>query len=367
MMHRKYLILTLSIVIIFCLLLFKVVTVFFSGKKVEKSFSGSANVFRTSSQTQGLKDFAYLYNHGNFKDLNTQLDLSIRSNPVNFDLLLQKANVLAQEASLTFKEKELGDKAMFYVDRALAIVPTSTKALTIKGYIYEIQGDYQNSHKYYDEALRLDPSDYAILAQKAHAYLLEGEVDKAEEYFSKSIGVNPSNAEALFGMAKIKVGKAEITEAVSLLEKASTYTENYRKKAEIYYSISAILSIQKKQDSKEIEKYSYLALETDKTYAQAYLAVAKVSLNKYLISKDSRDLQGSFNMLDKALKLNPNLTISNIQLYIQLMAINKKEEALFVLQKTKEIIPKDISLSSSEKKQMEKFVVGLSKDLNKNI
>ena len=111
---NKYLI-VLLVFLIFAIISFGL---YFSTEKMRNTTQVSLIPEIKKEEVNQVK-VADLYNQGKFSELNQILDSQLSNNGSDVNLLLQKVNALAQEASLTFKEKELGDKAREYALKAL--------------------------------------------------------------------------------------------------------------------------------------------------------------------------------------------------------------------------------------------------------
>ncbi len=301
-------------------------------------------------------DITNYFNNNDFKSANQVLDEALAKNPAEVYLLVQKALTLAQEGSLTFKEKELGDKAREYLLQVLRLDPQNVSALTLLGYTYEIQEDYVNSHKYYDQALNIDPNSVETLSQKAHAYLLEGKKSDAKKNYQKVIVLDKNNYKANFGLAKILVSEGNLSAAKKTFVTLAEQTQNVREKAENYYSAAVLSEAIKPVNIDEIESLSALALAADPNYPLALVEQAKVLFMKSFLTKDSQERKNligkSFSSLAQALKLNPNQSLALMQLFTQFKILGQNKQADLISKNIPTIIDKDITLSAVEKKKL---------------
>lgn len=283
------------------------------------------------------------FNQNNFDLANKLADENLAKNQKSVEALLAKASILAQQASLTFKEKELGDEARTYVLKALDLDPNNLDALVLLGYTYEIQEDFKNAHKYYDEAIVIDENFAKALDQKAHAYDLQGQVTKAETFYNKAIKADPSYVKSYAGLARIYMTLGKFKEAQPLLQNVLDNADNNRSKAEAAYSLGVINET--KEYSKKSADYYTQAINLDPSYSLAYVGSAKEDFA-------NKQPEQSFAKLAKALEINPHQTAAAIQLGLQYAAIGDKDTAIKILEKVKTEIPKDISLSKVGKNVM---------------
>lgn len=310
----------------------------------------------TNKEANLLDEVGSNFDSNNFQNGIQLVDSKLAEDPNNLKLLIAKANLLAQQASIEFKEKELGMEAMNYVDQALSINPNSTEALTLKGYIYEIMEDYVNAHKYYDAALNLDPEYVPALDQKGHAFSLQGEKDKAKDLFEKALDLNPAYEKSLANISRIYLSNFEDDKATTVLQKLLQVSSNIRLRSDAYMSLATISESQKKYDQ-ALELYKRANSEDPKS-ALPYVGIARIEFRKDLIPE-------SFANLSKALENNPNQTSAALQLSLQFMAAKDFTSAKKVLNGMKDMIPKDITLSSADKKVMESSVDILLNIINK--
>ncbi len=338
---------------------------FLSNKKI-RNLSINNNLIPEvkKEEVNNQQKFVDLYNQGNFTELNKLLDSQLSNNPGNFDLLLQKGNALAQEASLAFKEKELGDRAMDFVNQALDINPDSVEALTLKGYIYEIQQDYVNAHKYYDQALKIEPNNVDTLAQKGHAYDLQGNIKEAQKLYEKALGIDPENEDLTAKYARL-VFFSDTEKAKNLYQKLSKSTNN-RVKAEAFYSLGKLSQTEKY--SSESEQYFKQSSEADPAYANAYLGLAFEDTKHALSVSDPATQKeliiSAFKKLDKSIKLNPGLSSAYIQKALLFISSGKKDNAKKILQDMLKFgIDQDITLNQGDKELSKNFVRSLMKTI----
>ena len=314
-----------------------------------------------SGNYQNIEDY---FNKNDFVNANKSIDAQLSNDPNNIQLLLFKATTLAQQGSLEFKEKELGDQARSYAEKALKLDPKNIQALTLIGYTYEIQQDYVNAHKYYDQALVIDPNNVDTLAQKAHAYDLQGKIDEAGKLYEKTIEIDPENTIAILGRAKIFAKQGELVKAKKDLLNSIDKIADNRHKAEIYYSLYIIAEKESMKNLVEQEKYISLTISTDESYPQGYVGRAKILFFRESLKKvteiDEANINASFQDLSKAIGIYKNLSIAHIQLATQLSLLKDKQNAKLVLKNLPTIIDNDITLNSLEKHQLKKVVTNIN-------
>ena len=346
----------------FVIFLLTIAIYFLASKSLGKFSLSKDNLHVTSENSTKesiQKRLVDLYDQGKFTELNRILDSKLKITPGDIELLLHKAQTLAQEASLTFKEKELGDSAMSYVDQALSIDPKSIAALILKGYIYEIQQNYEQAHVYYDQALALDPTDPMVLAQKAHAYYLQGEESLAKKFYQSAYESDSNCIPALTGLAKISANTGEDRKAYELFLRVADLATNMHVKSEAYYSAATIAERERFISLNDLQSLVDLSIDSDPTYAMPLVIQARLLYAFSIEAKDtqerSRLVQNSFAALEEAIRLNPNQSIAHLQLAIQLAILQQPESMHKILKNLPAIIDRDITLSKSEKNELKEI------------
>lgn len=292
------------------------------------------------------------YNTNNFAQANQLADQQLAGDPNGVEALLQKANVLAQQASLTYKEKELGDEAKTYVQKVLDIDPKNLEALSLMGYIFEIQQDYVNANKYYDAALSINPNFAKALDHKGHTYDLQGDLKSAQTYYLKAVTADPTFAKTYSHLGRVYLLQGDNKDAETNFQKVLSISDNVRDKAEAYYSLGNIYET-KSFSQKSFDNYQK-AISTDPTLDIAYVGLAK----EQFLNKQVND---SFQNLAKAAQMNPKLSAAGFQLGLEFYAMGNSENAKTVLAKTAQMIPDDITLNAASKKIMSAAVTELLK------
>ena len=300
------------------------------------------------------------YNQNDFQAAIAAADAVLASDPQNVDALLAKALSLAQEGSLQFRENELAPQAIALAQQALAVQPDNADAWRIIGYSYEIMQQYDQAHAAYAKSLAIDPRSAITLSQEAHAYALQGELDKARAEYQQALAIDPSLEQARLGIAKL-ASSQDAASSIALLESIASTTPNVRLQAESLYSAGVLQlglgQLQAAQQSMEG------AIAADASYPLAYVGRATVSYDLAIATSSARTatqraalLAQSFQDLETALGLNQNQTIALYQYGMELGSIGQKDTALKFLSEALLALPKDITLASNEKADMQQQI-----------
>lgn len=354
-------------VVILVVGMFKIYGIPFKNNFLQNNF----NFGYRDQNLQNISSTTYqtLYSANKLQEVQEYLDSKLVENPEDITALLQKAQALAQEASLTYKEKDLGDKALSVIELVLKQDPRNIQALALKGYVYEIQEDYVNASKYYDQALALDPTNVDTLAQKGHMYDLQGNQKDAEALYKKVLEIDPNNEQGNVGIARIYFSKGDFDNAVKIYEKIISTTSNIHLKAESYYSAGTLYSAQRKPD--KAFEYMELSTETDPSYSLGWVGYGAELFNKARMGNNLSNeqkknlLDKSFAALQQAVETNPNQTYAFLQLASEFGMLKQKDISLKALAKADAVLKNDISLSKNEKEEMRKRIDTVRKAVNK--
>jgi tetratricopeptide (TPR) repeat protein len=320
-------------------------------------------VVENNNKVDDNSKFITAFDSNNFAEANAVVDTKLTANPKDIEALIMKATTLAQQGSIEFKEKELGDQARAYALKALELDPRNVRALEIIGYTYEIQQDYVNAHKYYDMALAIDPNDVITLTQKGHAYYMTGEVSKSETFYKKALGLKPDITAALAGIGKVLTAQGKDKEAKEIFVKIAALAQNSREKSEAYYSAAVLGSNIKGYNPSEIEGFVEKALSADPTFAMPYIKKSEILLDKAVLAKDKETklslTSEAFASVEKSIELNKNQAMAHFQLMQNFYQVGQIKEAKIVLKNLPSIIERDITLSKTEKDDLKKILIGL--------
>ena len=324
----------------------------------DSDINNQSEVITYTNNSAGV---AKAFDNNDFVSANKILDEKLKENKSDLETLILKANTLAQEASLTFKEKELGDQAMVFADLALKIDPNSIEALTIKGYIYEIQQNYTTAHKYYSQALALDPNNSETLAQNGHAYDLEGNIKMALVLYEKAYKIDPNLEKVLVFYSRGLIQELQFDKAKAILNQILEVTSNKRVKAETYYTLG--LLSERKTSNNFSENLYQKATESDPSFPLGYLGLGKEYFKKSLESKNESEaktfLAKSFDNLQKCIKINPLQTSASFQIAMQFYTLGNKVVAEKMFENVLLNIPKDISLNAYQKLSLQNMTKSL--------
>lgn len=308
-----------------------------------------------------------LFNNAEFAQGHSFLDVALERNPNDVTALLAKSRLIAQQASLELKEVDLGNQAMVYIDKALSIQPSNVDALTLKGYVYEIQQRYGEADAFYDKALAINPGFAYALAQKGHSLQLQGKEKAALPLYEQALAIENNNPIALFGLGKIYTNMGMYDKAKEHFLSVAHSNTNSRLKAEGFYSAALVADAAGENHLQEMEQLTSSAIAVDPLYPQAYVARSKISLAKSVStdieSERTAFINASFEDLNTAIQLNPKLAFAHLQLATQLYMLQRLSDARIILNNLPSIIASDISLSASEKEMFNNIVKGLKEKI----
>lgn len=309
---------------------------------------------RLPTNDSNLRIAQLAFNNSDFKTALYMADSVLANDPHNVDALVNKATIIAQEGSLEFNEREMGQQSITIAQQALAINPNSDEAWRIIGYANEIMQEYPTAHDAYTKSLAINPNNVLTISQEAHAYDLQGELDKAEAGYRAALAIDPNLPQAMMGLARILLQKGDIKGALTLFTTVSHTASNVRLRAEAAYSAGMIASAMK--DTGQAAQFMNLSTSIDSTYPLGWVGMGAVAFDQAIdtsstLSETQRNnlITSSFESLQRAMSLNPNQSAAYLQMGVEMAAIGKADIAKKLLQETGMIVPNDITLSASDK------------------
>ena len=304
-----------------------------------------------SGDTQPIVD---AFNKNDFAGAVAQADAQLAADPNNIRALLLKAGTLAQQGSLTFNERTYALQAIDIAHQVLALDPKNDEAWRIIGYANEIMQHYGEAHAAYNQSLAFNPHNVMTLFDNAHAWDLQGKLDQAETGYRAALALAPDLDQAHMGLGRVLTAKGDTDGAISQFTQAAASTKNVRLRAEATYSAGIL--IQSRGDTKTAEQYMRNATTIDPSYPLGWAGLGTVLFTKAMSTSSPMNetdqqaaVQESLTDLDKAIKLNPNQTVAHIQFATEFALIGHADDAINILEKTKRIVPGDITLNATDK------------------
>lgn len=272
--------------------------------------------------------------------------------------LLSLASSYAQKGSITFNEDEYAAKAIETANKVLALKLSNNsinaEAYRIIGYSYEIMEKYAEARVNYDKAIALDPKNTQALSNKGHSYHLQGDIKNAVIWYDKALAVDPENEHALLNKAKAAGSVGASSEALVAANKAIVVTKNARVSSEAHQIIAAIYFYDlAKFDLEKSLSHVNLAISLDPNVPQVWVIKGRIALFGFFSSESeagrSKVVSEVEENVEKALSINPNQASAYL-LALDLARAKKdsvKEKDL--ISKLRQITPLDITLTKNEK------------------
>ena len=283
----------------------------------------------------------------------------VSDKPNDANALLSLASVYAEKGSVSFSEKDFGQKAIDTANKALVISPDSSEAHRIIGYSYEIMQEYDKAIAEYNIAISLDQKNSQAYSGIGHSYDLQGDLDKAEIWYKKALAINPSNQHTLLNMSRVELRKKKYDDARVRLNNLILVTRNNRIKAEAYQLLGVLYkqSVTEAGDSKNYD----LAIESlnqsklfDPTVPQTYVALADVKIT--ILRRSTSQVDFDARIADIWLDVNKAISINKNQAaayyFGAKLALMNRDDVKFqeYVKKAQDAVPLDITLGALEKK-----------------
>ena len=307
------------------------------------------------------------FNSGNLDQAITDASKLAKSSDQNTKIagLLSLASSYSQKGSIEFKEVEYGTKAIEVANQVLALDPNNADAYREIGYANEIMQKYDEAIKAYNKAVSLNPQDADAYSNMGHAYSLMGDNKKAEENYLKAVALGGTSAHTLYNLARLYYSQGDMIKAEEYSSKTVSSSDNSRFTAEAY-DMLGLIKLSSENFSEAIKNFD-LAITSDPKLANAYVHLASAKISEVTAKMFGGDLVGfrasrdqvlteALSLVDKALAINPNLTIAFIERAELLSLSAKYTEALSALVRAGISASTDITLSATEK-------VGIKKEI----
>ncbi len=136
------------------------------------------------------------YNEGNAEKATLYYQKASDKQPFNLDFQEKLASSLIQTRQL--------DRAVKVLDFILEENPKRPLALTNRGFVQALEGDYQSAESYYNLAIDLDPDYEQALVNKAAIRLLNNDRNTALKLLRRVLGINPDNRQAKAALLQIE-------------------------------------------------------------------------------------------------------------------------------------------------------------------
>lgn len=296
------------------------------------------------------------YDAGDLDGVIAKANGALKTSGNDIDALLAAATAYAMKGSVGFSERENGQKAIEYVDRALKIDPNNSEALRIKAYAYEIQERYDEAHTFYDRAIASNPQNYQALSNKGHAYDLQGNLGEAENFYRRSLSVQPNGEHALLNISRLYLRQKKYAEAKESLQALIASSSNVRFKAEAYQNLAEVY--RGEMSYSEAKKAIEQSLELDPAVPQAWVTRGRIRMVSFLEDEDGEDTIESdvVTYANKALEIHPHQASAYVLLFDMASAKGDTVQRDELKRKALEAIPQDISLGEQERQSMRNYL-----------
>ncbi|MEI6478743.1 MAG: tetratricopeptide repeat protein [bacterium] len=327
-----------------------VVSYWFFYMKAPRSFNKSP---------EGIQAIADFYNNNLDVSIN-KTETYLKNNPKDISGLLLLATSYEQKGSLEFKEKQYGDLAIQTANEVLAIDPNNAEAYRIIGYAYEIEQNYTDAISNYSKSISLDPKSALALESRGHAYYLMGNIDEATSDLNDALKIDPDLGSAWLNLARISYDNGDSDKASGFLSKVSVQDLPVVLQVD-YYTISALI----KQSAFDIEGASSdLAKALELNPNSPFVITDNAAIKMILLLEGGKVIDGNkinelISDVQKALAIDPNLTLSYVTLGKMKVLTGDAKGSQEEFQKAKEVVPNDITLSASQKKNTLDDIDGL--------
>lgn len=192
---------------------------------------------------------------------------SLRIQPLNADLYIQKGNILLDMG----RSEEAKDNYR----RALQLDPNSESAYYNLGVVFHDEGNTDGAIAEYRRAIKIRGTHFPAHMKLAEALMGKGQVDEALQVYIRAAALQPRTAEIYYNMGNGLVAQGRLDDAVAQFERAIRYKPDY---ARAHNNLGSVLLMKKKPD--EAIAHFEEALRLDPGYQ-----LARENLNDALAMK----------------------------------------------------------------------------------
>ncbi len=276
-------------------------------------------------------------------------------------VLIALATLYSQQGSLNFTEEESAQKVITLTEEALRLSPNNSEAARVMGYAYEISEDYAAATAYYEMAIRFNLHNAMAYSNLGHTYDLQGDLMLAEQNYKHALLIQNDLDHALLNLARVYVRNNDMENARIYAEKTIEFSKNNRFISEAHNILGVISLRENKLD--EAKSSFESAIKADERLANNYVGLAQVRFAMIESSGPDADIneiiknielfiQEATPLIEKALGLNPNLSVAYITKARILQLSGDFVGALAAIQQGSSVVSKDITLGALEKQNM---------------
>ena len=239
---------------------------------------------------QNIKDqlniIVKLFNNGEKQNALNKIDLLLRVNKKNINLLLLHAKICINLNKI--------DKANFSLEKILKLDLTNYEALKLIYVNYLKINKINFAKKYIDKLLTIKRNDYEFLRDKAYIEYLNNDYLVSEKYINEALNKNSKEVFGLNILGLLYVKKDEILNAINIFKKAilinPQYSDSYNNLGKCYI---------------DLEKLNLAYLNFKKSYKiNPNSELPLINIANILSLKDKNKLAIKF--YEKAKTINPN-------------------------------------------------------------
>lgn len=247
---------------------------------------------------------------------------------VDYDML---ASEMAIVKALTYLKHKSFDKAIEDLkaferkDQNL-----KAKAATNLSFLYFLEGDQEQAHKYADLAVRHDRYNARALVNMGNCLVEAGELERSKEMYLEAIGVEADCVEAIFNLGLVNKQLGAYHEALQAYEKLHTLVPS---SPEVIYHLGSLH--ESMQNYGEAVKYLQLLVSRVPSDAGALARLGNI------FAQDSDDTQAFHYQNESCRYLPSNLDVVS-WLGIWYVKSELYEKAIEFFQRAAEIQPKEV-------------------------
>lgn len=241
------------------------------------------------------------------------------------------------QAALIYKADKKFDKALEHLNKIIEIDPDYHNVYAILGDIYEAQNEQKKAMESYEKSIKHKPRDVNTYLALANIYLKRGRAKDTMDTLQKAIHINPYNPIAYYNLVVVLLKLKKTDAALKMLDFAYSETKQEKfadMKKEIIEKIETRKEMIKAAKEKDYTKTEKLLKEEFEKNPQSIIAATNLAA-VYNAQGNHEKVIATLDPLMQKNKDDNSKHMLNVynNLASAYLAINKKKEALTVLEK----------------------------------
>jgi len=303
-------------------------------------------------------DYRNLYDTGgNYAEVISKAESLLNRNSKDFALLHILASAYLSQGVVTNDRKPWVDKAISLLTKSISDVGDNAESERLIGYGYFLLKNYEKAQSYYEKAANLDGNNTLVWADLAQVNEVQGNFVKSNSLYDKALKIDSKNPLANIGYLRrlMREGKTELAESTAKTLLNTSVLKDRLALADLNQILGLLAA--KKKEYALAENYFNEALRQNppSPTSIAGLALAIIGdIPNHAMENMEKATERPQALAMQALNIDPNYSYGYVVLVKVAKIRGNKEEAEKYRGELLLTIPKDSSLSLTEKYALRK-------------